>query len=143
MPKTCTVINNQLFNPRPTPRIQHVLQQMQSPANEAMLREWTCTSVQNIRNIFFQGRSTTELDKLVATLERAPFRVRVAVFMLLLNIDHLLKDQVIQTDNPQNTHKITRFYADLKHSAVSQFLSTDMCTLSEFVDMCEELYVIA
>ena len=108
-----------------------------------MLREWTCTSVQNISTTFFQGRSTTELDKLVATLEQAPFRVRVAVFMLLLNIDHLQKDHVIRTDDHRNTHKIVRFYTDLKHSAVNRFLSTDLCTLSEFVDMCEELYIIA
>lgn len=148
MPNICVeqtggVVSAQLFTPKEKARVQHVLQQIQSPANNSMLRAWTSSSMQNIKMIFFQGRSTTELDKLAASLQHAPHRVCVAAFMLLLNIDHIMKDQVLKTDDTRNSHKIVRFYVDLKHSAVNKLLSSDNTTLSEFVDTCEELYVIA
>lgn len=150
MPNTCAkqpdrhdVVSHQHFKPRESVRIQHVLQQLQSPVNHTMLRVWTAKIIQNIKDTYYEGRSTTELDKLTTSLSISPHRVWLAVFMLLLNIDHIMKDEILQTDDTRNARKIVRFFIDLKHEAVSNFLSNDTQTLSDFVDVCEELYVIA
>lgn len=145
MPKTCAqhTVSARDFKRKERVRIDHVLQQIQSPANHPMLRAWTRKSMQNIQMVFFGGRSTTEMDKLTASLQQAPHRIWVAAFMLLLNIDHLMKDEVLETDNTRNSRKIVRYYIDLKQYAVNRLLSSGTTSLSEFVDICEELYVIA
>lgn len=114
-----------------------------SPFNIGMLKEWTLRSIKNIEDVYFLGRSTVELDQLRQHVSVMSHKRILVVFFCLLNIDNLLKSQVLQVETEDKQRKLVRFFIDLKSEAVARFFSTEEISTQRFVDMCEELYVLA
>lgn len=108
-----------------------------------MLREWTLQSVKQIRDIYFVGRSTSELDILRQHVSVMGHRRLLVAFFCLLNIDHVLKQRLMQVEMELKQRKLVRFFMDLKREAIPSFFATEDVSPQRFVDVCEELYVLA
>jgi hypothetical protein len=145
MPSTCTdkVVSNAHFVPRAATRTANLLQLFFCPINADEVREWTLRSIDSLRRQFFCGQNTAQVDCLTRAVARLPHRPLLAVFLLLLNIDDAAKQRLMQSDAERNQWKLARFFVDLKHEAVSRFFATEEVSVLQFVDLCEELYVIA
>ena len=145
IPSSChtDTVSNAVFRPKKQATIPNLVLMLFSPVNTEMLRSWTLDSIHSIRVQFFQGRSTNEVQILHRQVESMQHRRLLVVFFALLNIESTLKHRLVENDDVRNTRKIARFLVDLKHNAITQFFSTELMSPSEFVDACEELYVIA
>lgn len=84
-----------------------------------------------------------EMNELKEQLSQMPHVTLLAMFFALLNIDCAMKEKLIDCDVPSNNRKLTRFYLDLNRIAVAKFFSDESMHPRQFVEMCEELYVLA
>ena len=84
-----------------------------------------------------------QLDRLRSAVVQLPHRPLLAVFLLLLNVDGEVKQRLLLSDAQRNARKLARFFVDLKQQAVSAFFASELMSVSQFVDTCEELYVVA
>jgi len=145
MPNTCErkVVSHDDFVPRTSITMPNVLQMLFSTVNFDFLLALTRESIGNLERQFFDGKRTTELDALSKYIQHASHRSLLVVFFTLLNIDQDLKQRIFTLDMPTNRRKILRFFHDLRQQAVPTFFSTEKMHPLEFVNVCEELYVIA
>jgi hypothetical protein len=145
MPSTCQQprVSNASFAPRAPARVTNLLHLMFCPVNVEVVREWALRSMRSLRTQYLRDRSTVQLDRLERAAARLPHRPLLAVLLLLLNIDDAAKQRLMLHDAESNQRKLARFFVDLKHDAVSRFFATEAMSVSQFVDVCEELYVIA
>ena len=140
MPMTCQkqTVSAAAFVPAARPRTPHFVRLLLNPINTHTLRETVATAVTRLRSTY----DAPELSRLAELHAAHPHRVQVAIFFVLLNIDVDLKQYVIDTDLACNARKLWRFFADLREHVDTLFASEQM-SLLDFVDACEEAYVIA
>lgn len=145
MPSTCTdnVISHRDFVPCVQGRIPNILLIMFSVSNTDYLLALVRESIANVREQFFQGQNTVHLDALFSHIRDTSHQRLLVVFFALLNIDRKMKSKIFTTDEARNQRKIARFLIDLRQDAVAKFFATERMLPSEFVSLCEELYVIA
>ena len=141
MPSTCSGEKQWIVKSKP--KIQNIILRLFCVINRNLVTQLITDSIDNLTEIYFEGRHTSETNSIRTQLPGFSHSQLLSVFFLLLNIDQALKETVMAMDVTQNHRKITRFYMDLKLDAVVKFFSTEAMSVSDFVDYCEELYIIA
>lgn len=129
----------------------HFIQRIFNPVNQPRLKELVNMSLDNIKRRFFESATLysyrevamQEIEQMRKAFEDMPHTQMLSFFFGLLNIDIDMKEHIITTDVEGNNRKLTRFYIDLNRQAVSSFFSSEKVSAREFVDACEELYVLA
>jgi hypothetical protein len=114
-------------------------------AVHALNRQWLAgivnESIASLEQEFFAQRPCTQIAKLRVLVRDATHAELLAVFYLLLNIDHALKTRILLMD-AQNKKRIARFLLDLRHELVVCFFCSDQ-SVSAFVEACGDGYCIA
>jgi hypothetical protein len=114
-------------------------------AVHAMNRAWLCGIVDesfvSLEDEFFAANACTHGAKMKALVREATHGELLAVFYLLLNIDHKLKTRVLLMD-ARNDKRITRFLLDLRQELVLGFFFSEQ-SVAEFVQACNDGYCIA
>jgi hypothetical protein len=108
-----------------------------------ILKSLTRNGINSLREDYFGGRSTLELDQLEKLVTTAPHNILLGLFFLVLNVDSNLKEAVLNFESPQNHRKIERFLMDLKTPIVSNFCIDDTISIQKFIDQCWEAYIVA
>ena len=142
MPNTCAMSSNKTVN---------FLQRIFNPMNRDKLKSLIVRSTENLSKRFFEPSSSysqqhvakQDLTQITSALEHMGHTQLLALFFGLLNIDVDMKEYIITMDAPENNRKLTRFYLDLNRRAVSAFYSNEEINTRQFVDTCEEMYVLA
>jgi len=114
-----------------------------SVRNKDMLRGMVEFSLASVQKDFFQDKQTAELYRMKNTAASAEHCVLLVIFFLLLNVDAGLKKHLFDLDIPANAAKLCRFVTDLRRVLVLDFFTDDSHSLQDFVDACEEAYVLA
>lgn len=114
-------------------------------AVHALNRQWLAglvdESIASLEQEFFAERPCAQVAKLRALVRDATHAELLAVFYLLLNIDHALKTRILLMD-VQNKKRIARFLLDLRHELVVCFFCSDQ-SVDGFVEACGNGYCIA
>lgn len=148
MPSTCSSHNTastleHAITNTVSKQSQNILLRLFSPLNITELQLLIEESIKNICIEYYNSQSTFEIDKLRAFSRTCSHVDKIGIFFLLLNIDQQMKEFIMNVDGNLNGRKLTRFFADLKLHAVPKFFSSENSTISQFVDECEDTYVIA
>lgn len=150
IPSTCTrTVSHRDFTPKAQKQnnTQHkifdALPQLCTDVNASIMLEYIEASVVYISNTFFNGRMSTQLTQLRDTARCCTRLTRVAIFFLLLNVDMDLKKKIYDLEVECNHKKITRFMSDLRESIVTTFLVSEHQSVLDFVDACQDGYIIA
>lgn len=145
MPITCDkkLVKNEDFTPVKGKHMPNVIQLMMCSVNIEILREWILQSISTLQVQYFDNQETVQIRLLRTQVMQLPHRRLLAVFFCLLNIDQSLKERVLIADDVKNKRKLVRFFMDLKCDAIQKFFSTEEISPSQFVDQCEELYVLS
>jgi len=123
--------------------VSNVVERLMSARNQDMLRGMVEFSLDSVKKDFFQDKHTAELDRMRETASSAQHCVLLVIFFLLLNVDAGLKQHLFDLDVPANGPKLCRFVTDLRRVLVLDFFTDDSHSLQDFVDACEEAYVLA
>ena len=123
--------------------VSNVIERLLSARNIDMLRGMVEFSLDSVQRDFFQGKPTAELDRMRASAAGAQQCVLLVIFFLLLNVDAGLKQHIFDLDTPANRPKLVRFVTDLRRVLVLDFFADNSHSLQDFVDACEEAYVLA
>lgn len=154
MPSTCSIHNTthklSIMPSKELPilkrtsirQTQHIILRLFSPLNIDDLQHLIEESIEHLRNEFYNSKSTIEIEKLLTLSRKSSHTNKLCIFFLLLNIDQKMKECLITMDGTLNDRKLVRFFADLKKYAVPAFFATEKLSPSQFVEQCEELYVI-
>jgi hypothetical protein len=140
MPMTChkQTVSAAAFTPAARPRTPHFVLLLLNPINAHSLHEAVAAALARLRAAY----DAPELLRLAEQHAAQPHRVQLAIFFVLLNIDIDLKQYVLDTDLAFNASKLCRFFVDLR-SHVDTLFATEQMSLLDFVDACEEAYVLA
>ena len=141
MPSTCPEAKKWIVKSKP--KIQNIISRLFCVINRNLVTQLITESIANLTKIYFGDKHTSETNSILTQLPGFSHSQLLSVFFLLLNIDQALKETVMTMDVPRNHRKITRFYMDLKLSAVVKFFTTESMSIAQFVDYCDELYIIA
>jgi len=114
-------------------------------AAHALNKEWLAgivrESIGALEQEFFAASACAQVAKLRALVLDATHAELLAVFYLLLNIDHSLKTRVLLMD-AGNEKRIARFLLDLRQELVAGFFCSEQ-SVTEFVQACSDGYCIA
>lgn len=114
-----------------------------SSYQHSLLLKLVHESISAISEIFFQGKYTTELSTLFNHVNTVSHMELIAIFFLLLNVDQTLKRKIKSLEIESNHKKLERFLLDLRRSIVVQFAINEDMSLTQFVEQCEEYWVLA
>jgi len=126
-----------------TRHVSNVVERLLSARNIDMLRGMVEFSLDSVQRDFFQDKPTAELDRMRASAAGAQQCVLLVLFFLLLNVNAGLKKHIFDLDTPANRPKLVRFVTDLRRVLVLDFFTDNSHSLQDFVDACEEAYVLA
>ena len=150
MPRTCTAKHTTTMSSKAsilknkTPhQHQNIILRLFSPLNVNELQQLIEESLQHIRTEYYNSQSTFEIDKILRFCQSCSHVKKICIFFLLLNIDQTTKEHLLDVDGSLNDRKLVRFFVDLKRYIVPNFFASDKITPSQFVDECENLYVIS
>lgn len=145
MPNTCTPHSVSQFRPptKPTGKLPNVIELLFSSYQHSLLLKLVHESISAISEIFFQGKYTTELATLFNHVNTVSHMELIAIFFLLLNVDQTLKRKIKSLEIESNHKKLERFLLDLRRSIVVQFAINEDMSLTQFVEQCEEYWVLA
>jgi len=137
MPMTCDLHDKSV-------EIPNVLEKAVHAGNRAWLCGLVGESLASLEDEFFTGEKNagcTQVARLRALVREATHGELLAVFYLLLNIDHKLKTRILLMD-ARNDKRIARFLLDLRHELVLGFFCSEQ-SVAEFVQACGDGYCIA
>ena len=134
MPMTCDLQDKSVEIPNVLEKAMHVL-------NRQWLSGLVNESLQSLEAEFFAAQPCAQIEKLRALLREATHGELLAVFFLLLNIDHALKTRILLMD-AANKKRIARFLMDLRHELVVVFFCSDQ-SVALFVQACGDGYCIS
>ena len=100
--------------------VANVLEKAVHTLNRQWLSGIVDESIASLEEEFFGQRPCVQIAKLRALVRDATHAELLAVFYLLLNIDHKLKTRILLMDT-QNKKRIARFLLDLRHELVVCF----------------------
>ena len=134
MPMTCDLQDKSVEIPNVLEKAMHVLnrQWLSGLVNESLL---------SLEAEFFAAQKCKQIEKLRGLLNEGTHGEVLAVFFLLLNIDHALKTRILLMD-PGNKKRIARFVMDLRHELVVSFFCSDQ-SVAQFVQECRDGYCIS
>jgi hypothetical protein len=121
--------------------IPNVLEKAVHVMNKAWLSGIVRESLASLEDEFFAGGACTQVAKMNALVRDATHGELLAVFYLLLNIDHKLKTRILLMD-ARNDKRIARFLLDLRQELVLGFFCSEQ-SVAEFVQACNDGYCIA
>ena len=124
--------------------IPNVLEKAVHAGNRAWLAGIVCESLASLEGEFFTGGTNagcTPVARLQALVREATHGELLALFYLLLNIDHTLKTRILLMDS-RNDKRIARFLLDLRQELVLGFFCSEQ-SVAEFVQACNDGYCIA
>ena len=121
--------------------IPNVLEKAVHAMNKAWLSGIVRESLASLEDEFFAGGACAQVAKMKALVREATHGELLAVFYLLLNIDHKLKTRVLLMD-ARNDKRIARFLLDLRQELVLGFFCSEQ-SVAEFVQACNDGYCIA
>lgn len=125
------------------PSIHDVLLYINEPEYDLLLREFVRTSIASIVGIFFSNQWPEVACHLYRHTLNASTGDCLVLFYLLLNVDVGLKKKILLIDNFENRAKHGRFFFDLKHTLVPAFYNGEKCSLGQFVNDCQDAYIIS
>ncbi len=134
IPMTCTV-------EKASEQIPNVLEKAAHVLNRAWVEGVVADSLTQLETEFFAIDKCVQIEKLRAHLRSGSHVDLLAVFFLLLNIDHGLKARVLRVD-AGNEKRIARFLVDLRQELVVDFFCSGQ-TPGEFVRACNEAWCIS
>ena len=152
MPTTCQntqpikTVTHSAFKPvvvASDKKIFNLLERLFMASNMPLLRNLVLDSIDSIKRSVFAGRSTEETVQMRANAKTGSHCVLLALFMLLLNVDHELKSTVMAYEFEDNKPKLVRFMHDLRHSHVIEFFTDELVDVSQFVLQCENSYILS
>ena len=108
-----------------------------------LLKKLILDSIAEIKATFFEGKDIIEITSLVNAIEGMPHYYQMTVFFILLNVEMSLKTKVMELEVAHNKKKLARFMHDLRNHLIIPFFTNETCTIWNFVNRCEEFYVLA
>jgi len=124
----------------PSEQIANVLEKATHVLNKEWLAQEVRGSIAALEAEFFAA-DNAQIAKLRAMVRDATHTELLAIFYLLLNIDHRLKTRILLMD-ARNDKRIARFLLDLRHELVLGFFCSEQ-SVAEFVQACGDGYCIA
>ena len=106
-------------------------------------QSWTKQSMRQLSFEYFDDKTPPEIQSLLDNFDTMNHMYQLTVFFLLLNIETELKDKIMQKEETENHEKLTRFFLDLEASVVTKFICNEKMSIWEFINLCEETYVLA
>lgn len=144
MDKICAASHRQFRPPaKKQGHIPNIIEHLFSTHQRPLLLKLIQGSFESISKLFFQSQCTPELQKLMLCAQRGCHHQQLAIFFLLLNVDRTLKEHVMSLELQTNHRKLERFFMDLRHHLVIQFSINENFTVRQFVEQCEEFWVLA
>lgn len=152
MPSTCDsnkqTVSHKEFVPKKHKhteqrRVCDGILQVCTDTNASVMLEYIEASIVYISDTFFDSRMSTQLTQLRNTARSCVHSTRVAIFFLLLNVDIELKRKIYDLEIQGNHKKITRFLTDLRESIVTEYLVSEEQSILDFVDACQQGYIIS
>lgn len=122
-------------------QIPNVLEKAAHVLNRAWVEGVVSDSLARLEAEFFAEKACPQIARLRALLKSGSHVDLLAVFFLLLNIDHGLKSRVLGVDEG-NAKRIARFLIDLRQELVVDFFCSGQ-SAGEFVRACNEAWCVS
>lgn len=122
-------------------QIPNVLEKAAHVLNRAWVEGVVADSLARLEAEFFAEKACPQIARLRGLLESGSHVDLLAVFFLLLNIDHELKARVLSVDEG-NAKRIARFLVDLRQELVVDFFCSGQ-SAGDFVRACNDAWCIA
>ncbi len=128
---------------KPDKQIANVIERLFMSGNSVMLRQLVLDSITSVERDVFRGNPTEETSRMRGNAETAAHGVLLVIFMLLLNVDHELKSTVMAYEVAENKPKLVRFMLDLRQTLVIDFFTDELIDVPQFVQQCENCYILS
>lgn len=142
-PKTVSARDFRPKQAAPQHAITNVIGMLWLPQNSDRVLALVREGLDSLRVEYFGDRPAVTLDGTLQHAAAGSHTARLAVFFLLLNVDDHLKQKIVDMEVPRNHAKLTRFFDDLHARLAYDFLANEKQSVQEFVDACEETWVLA
>lgn len=138
-PMTCK------FKPKLTKQtleIENSILHITNSRNVSILKKFIHKSLESIQNVFYKKEENAFISSLSGMVENLCVCDMIFLFYALLNVDAYLKNELFKMEPKHNRPKLCRFLLDLRKLFVNFMTKSQTMTL-DFINQCEEAYVIA
>lgn len=150
MPRTCEqpkTVSAKNFQRKEETQSKHsitnVLGMLMLPQNSERLLSLIKEGINSLQAEYFENRSTVPVQTTLQHAAAGTHLARLAVFFLILNVDENLKQKIIEMEISRNHSRLVRFYDDLHKRLAHDFLANERQSVQDFVDACEETWLLA